>query len=247
MKLLIAISTCFGFEKNGNNQAMRDTWLPDVKKFPGLEYRMFMGFGQGAETNLVPDGVFLPEVPDGYGHLTYKTRASLRWAHEHDYNFVLRAFPDTYIRVDRLMASSFRDFDYYGDFRGDASYNMLENGRAQNYASGGPGYWLSRRAFSLLIDKPILGVWKDNLTPYVEDLWCGNWLGRTFIGQLPALDPPLQYFDDTKRFINRGSRPCAWPTPQNDFITAHLSCPDHPKGDSTEIARRMRAAHAPWR
>jgi len=240
MKYLIAISSCYDFEKNGSNDAMRETWLPDVGKFPGLEYRFFFGYGQGAESaDLLGDCILLPEVPDDYGHLTYKTRDSLKWAHERDFDFVLRAFPDTYIRVDRLMASGFRDFDYWGDFRGDASVNMLEHGRAQNYASGGPGYWLSKRAYSLLIDFPVLGVWRDELTPYVEDLWVGNVLGRTFIGQLPAMNPPLKYFDDQHRFVNRGSR--YWPTPKNDVISSHLSCPDRYTKET------MYAAHAPWR
>jgi hypothetical protein len=229
VKCLIAISTCYDFEKNGSNDALRETWLPDVGKFPELDYRLFVGRGQGAEDHLLMDElprdmILLPDVEDDYGHLTYKTRASLRWAHAQNYDFVFRCFPDSYVRVDRLMNCGFTENDYHGDFRGDAKVNALEHGRAQNYASGGPGYWLSKRAYSLLVDKPILGVWKDNLTPYVEDLWTGNWLGRTFIGQLPAMDPPLKYFDDQHRFINHGSR--FWPTKQNDVITSHLSCPE---------------------
>jgi len=246
MKCLIAISTCYDFERNGNNTAVRETWLQDISGFPGLEYRFFMGHGQGAESATLPnDCVFLPTVEDGYGTLTYKTRESIRWAHEHDYSFLMRAFPDTYVRVDRLMACGFEKHDLHGDFRGDASINSLEHGRAQNYPSGGPGYIHSARTFPVLMDAPVLGVWRDELTSYTEDLWLGNILGRTFLGLLPELDPPLLYFDDP-RFINRGSRPCAWPTRKNDFITAHLSCPDHPGKDWQEIGRRMRAAHKEW-
>ena len=249
MKYLIAISSCYDFEKNGNNNALRRTWLQDVAQFKGLEYRFFFGIGQGAESTdrLKHDCILLPFVEDDYGHLTYKTRASLGWALNRDFDFVFRCFPDTYVRVDRLMKCGFKDYDYFGDFRGDAKVNMLEHGRAQNYASGGPGYWLSKRAYSLLVNAPVLGVWRDEITPYTEDLWTGNILGRTFIGQLPAMEPPLKYFDDTNRFINRGSRSCAWPALTNDFITAHLSCPDHPKGDHQEIARRMYAAHKLWK
>jgi hypothetical protein len=232
MKCLIAISTCYDFEKNGNNNALRATWLPDVKLFPGLDYKFFFGFGQGAATATLPeDSILLPDVLDDYGNLTYKTRGSLQWAHAEGYDFVFRCFPDTYVRVARLMACGYDTFDYYGDFRGDPSTNEVTHQRAQNYASGGPGYWLSRRAVELLIDAPVLGVWRDELTPYVEDLWVGNILGR-------HLELKLRYFDDTCRFINRGSH--FWPSKRNDVITSHLSCPD--RYDKA----RMYEAHQAW-
>lgn len=228
MKCLIAISSCGDFERNGNNQAMRETWLPDIGKFPGLDYRFFFGTGQG-EPDL-EDSVILRDLDDGYGSLSYKTQSSLRWAHAEGYDFVFRCFPDTYVRVDRLMACGFREFDYYGDFRGDPSTNEVTHQRAQNYASGGPGYWLSRRAFELLLEAPVTGVWRDDITPYAEDLWTGNILGRSQL--------KLKYFDDTRRFINHGSH--FWPTPENEVITSHLSCPE--RYDKA----MMYAAHAAW-
>jgi hypothetical protein len=214
MKFLIAISSCGDFEANGNNQALRDTWLKDLARYrPTVDYKFFFGEGQGigSSKDLSPsDGILLPGVPDGYGHLTYKTQASLRWAHAEGYDFVFRCFPDTYVRLDRLMACPFWNYDYYGDFRSESTEQ-----HHQNYASGGPGYWLSRRAFELLLDQPILGIWRDTITPYAEDLWVGNRLGIAPV--------KLSYFDD-KRFVNKGS--VYWPNPGNDAVTAHMSCPD---------------------
>lgn len=221
---LIAISSCWDFEKNANNAALRDTWLRDIKHFPGLDYKFFLGYGQGAESAVLPDDcVFLPDVNDGYGFLTYKTQASLRWAHAEGFDFVFRCFPDTYVRVDRLMACPFPEFDYYGDFRseeggrtnGGTGKRMPTLQRAQNYASGGAGYWLSRKAFSLLLNEPVLGIWRDDITPYAEDLWVGNRLG--------VAHEELRYFDDT-RFCNHGSH--FWPKPNNQLVTTHMSCPD---------------------
>jgi hypothetical protein len=239
LKALIAISTCWDFEKNLSNDALRKTWLPDVGKFPGLEYKFFVGHGQGAESAMLPDDcVLLPEVPDGYGFLTYKTRSSLRWAHTRGFEYVFRCFADSYVRVDRLMACGFEIADYQGDFRqeeggrtdgGTGEYRPTLQ-EAQNYASGGPGYWLSRRAFTCLIDAPVLGIWRDDLTPYVEDLWVGNRLGKCGL--------ELRYFDDS-RFCNHGSR--YWPRPDNDLISSHLSCP-HPYDRSV-----MYAAHEAWK
>lgn len=236
MKSLIAISSCGDFESNGNNQALRETWLNDLSPYSRLHYKFFFGVGQNAPE--LEDSVILSDVPDDYGHLTYKTRASLRWAHAEGYEYVFRCFPDTYVRVDRLMRCGFEIADYHGDFRseeggrpdGGTGKLMPTLQQAQNYASGGAGYWLSRKAFSFLLDAPVLGVWRDDLTPYVEDLWVGNILGKC--GTL------LRYFDDT-RFCNHGSR--MWPNPGNDVITAHMSCPERYDKSS------MYAAHAAWK
>jgi hypothetical protein len=213
MKALIAISSCGDFESNGSNQAMRDTWLKDIAAYSSVQYKFFFGVGQNAPQ--LPDSVILPDVDDGYGFLTYKTQASLRWAHEQGYDFVFRCFPDTYVCVDRLMACPFEDFDFYGDFRGEVATAEVSLQQAQDYASGGAGYFLSRKAFSFLLDAPVLGIWRDDITPYAEDLWVGNRLG--------VCGTVLRYFSDV-RFCNHGSR--FWPNPGNETVTAHMSCPD---------------------
>jgi len=247
MKVLIAISSCGDFESNGNNQAMRDTWLQDLRRYmwgtvqePNcrpIDYKFFFGVGQGEPE--LDDSVILREVPDDYGHLTYKTRASLIWAHREGYDFVFRCFPDTYVRVDRLMACGWEQHDYLGDFRreeggrtdgGTGEYRPTLQ-EAQNYASGGAGYWLSRKAFTCLLDQPVTGVWRDTITPYAEDLWVGNRLGKCGI--------TLNYFDDA-RFVNHGSD--FWPKPDNQAITAHMSCPA-----GRYYKEAMYAAHEIWK
>lgn len=219
MRLLIAISTCYDFERNGSNKAMRETWLPDVP----VDYKFFFGIGQGAENAKLPsDSVLLPGVDDGYGWLSYKTQASLCWADFEGYDFVFRCFPDTYCRPERLVRCGFQDYDYYGDFRSETC-------GPDNYPSGGPGYFLSKRAFKLLLDAPIEGV--HRVAPYAEDLWVGQILNR-------HRDIGLRYFDDT-RFINHGTRGPG-PLRSNTIISTHLSCPDRYYPD------RMREKHAEW-
>lgn len=249
MRILIAISGCHSFEANGCHQVMRETWLPDVARVPDLDYKLFVGHGPcgfgrqntsaqnpypfgssdgyqaGAE---LPADVVQVDCLDDYGHLTYKTQESLRWAAARDYDFVFRCFPDTYVRVDRLLACGFQDHDYHGDFRGEATHHP-------NYTSGGPGYWLSRKAYQHLLDAPILGVWRDDLTVYVEDLW---------VGRILVPKHGLVYFDD-RRFINRGQ--VNRPDPGNDLITAHLSCGGGPGGTVPYTPELMRIAHHPWK
>lgn len=212
MRALIAISTCGDFERNGNNEALRETWLKDLSSYAFVHHKFFFGLGQGGPgPNHHRDSVILP-VQDDYGHLTYKTQSSLRWAAARNYDFVFRCFPDTYVKVNRLMGCAFQSFDYYGDFRSEGNPVNLQ--QSLNYASGGAGYWLSKKAYIRLLDAPVLGVWRDDVTPHAEDLWVGNRLGQS---------APLLYCDD-RRFVNHGSR--YWPNPSNDAITAHLSCPE---------------------
>ena len=42
MEVLVAIITCESFRTNGNNDAVRNTWLPDLVKL-GVDYKFFMG------------------------------------------------------------------------------------------------------------------------------------------------------------------------------------------------------------
>jgi hypothetical protein len=216
-RCLIAISTCWDFEKNGFNAACRDTWIPEAVK--NFDVRFFVGKGQGAETADLPDDTVLLDVDDGYQTLSYKTRAYLRWAHEREYPFCFGCFPDTYCVPSRLLECGFACFDYFGDFH-DAAVRG-------NYAVGGPGKFLSRKAMKCLIDAPILGVWDDAITPWAEDLW---------VGQILKNYPDLTYHDDWARFVNHGSR--YFPTRGNGVITCHLSCPE-PYTDTA----RMYAAH----
>ena len=59
MKTLIAITSCVRDAQNGSNQAMRDTFLKDIGKYPGLEYRFFIGDGTptGENENHIRAGV----------------------------------------------------------------------------------------------------------------------------------------------------------------------------------------------
>jgi hypothetical protein len=222
VQCLIAISSCWDYEKKGFNDAVRQTWIPEAAKL--FDVRFFVGKGQGAETaELAEDTILLPDVEDDYAHLTSKTQNSLRWANEKGYQHVFRAFPDTYLVPSLLYGCGFDAVDYAGHFRGELPL-------PGNYANGGPGYFLSRKAFSFLLDAPITGVFKEEIIHWAEDLWVGQILGR-------HLDAGILYRDDWARFINHGSR--YFPTRANGVISSHLSCPYGYNGPA-----HMHEAHA---
>ena len=136
MKILIAILSCESYRTNGNNQALRDTWLPALK---GADYKFFMGKGSTATQS---DEV-LVDAPDDYANVTYKTREIYKWALEHDYDFIFKCFPDTYVCPSRLLNSGFENYDYVGNFacRPQGSFA---------YCTGGTGYWVSKKAYKHL-------------------------------------------------------------------------------------------------
>src|SRR5258708_1228755 len=111
MRLLIAITSCRKYEENGNNKAVRETWLASARALC-LDGRFFIG-----DTTLVTpaDAIKLP-VPDDYKSLPYKTRAMAKWALEKGFDFVYKCDRDTYVVPRRLLNSGFSAHDYHGHF-----------------------------------------------------------------------------------------------------------------------------------
>jgi hypothetical protein len=167
---LIALSTCRSFEDNGNNQAVRDTWLKESLP-SGWDYKMFVGAGPGP----VPSDTVELRCPDTYEYLTYKTQEQVMWAFQHGYKYIYRCFPDTYAAVDRLLSCEFEQADYTGTFGGlvdtetcrpKVMFNRDGN-ELSVFASGGPGYFLSRRAMDVLRN-----CYVDS--SFQEDCWLGQ-------------------------------------------------------------------------
>ena len=216
-RILITITSCVKDALNGVNQAMRDTFLKDIPKFPWLQYRFFIGDGTPTgedETALLnsfyaEDAVvyrdkypvvspkpfaYIPKedevilhVPDDYLHGTYKTRESHRWGLERNYDYIFQCFTDTYINLHRLTKSGFERYDYSG-------------GGTIWYASGGAGYWLSKKAAKHLLNEPI--------TDWAEDRWTGSIMKKNGI----VLHNDLRY-DNYPRS----------PQVDNNYITSHLA------------------------
>jgi hypothetical protein len=193
LKLLVAISSCERDMLNGNNQAMRETWLPRLVDFPEVDYKFFVGLCQ---TDCPEDTISLP-VCDDYRSLPFKTRESCRWALQKGYDAVFRAFVDTCVHPHRLFAAFNREADYVGHFPGGYSPEPDKQGHYA-YASGGPGYWLSKRACEIVV--------RSEPTHWAEDLWIGDLMGKH--GILGVHEP---------RFFFK------WNKPHPDTISVHLS------------------------
>jgi hypothetical protein len=101
-----------------------------------VEILFFIGDPNLQQPELRGDEVWLP-CPDGYAELPQKTRGMCNWFLKHsDFEFLFKCDDDTYVCVDRLLAHP-KQHDYIG-------HNLRE------YASGGAGYFLSRKAAAIV-------------------------------------------------------------------------------------------------
>ena len=179
-------------EVDGDNQALRETWLKDLAAYPEVDYRFFHGVGPSfyPDFNLgVPvrsvdpvepkSDVVILDAPDDYWGLIFKSQELHRWGYQQGYDFVLKVDADTYVNMSKLMASGFEKHDYYGHVqvwpgttRGDGTVNQ------HGFLNGGEGYWTSRRACEIINE----GIpRRDAKESTGEDQWTGDILGKAGI------------------------------------------------------------------
>jgi hypothetical protein len=132
MSVIIAIPSCTPLHEY--EQCERDTWIKDIPE--GVDYRFFLG-GPKCKEDEVSLG-----VEDDIKSLTKKIVAMYRWVLEKGYDHVFKCDLDTLVRPKLLMDCKFEQHDYMG-------------GKNDFFASGGAGYWLSRKAMKCVVDKPI--------------------------------------------------------------------------------------------
>lgn len=161
MKILIAIESCF--KDRLKHQAQRDTWIKD--SYAGLRQKFFMG---NVGYSPIEDEIFLgSDVDDSYDFLSVKTRAICQWAAERDIDYMFKADTDTLINPREFLFSNFQKYDYSGGFNEDVMPIGLQSrfgaGTIQ-FASGGAGYWLSKKALTLVANS-------DKVVSCAEDVF----------------------------------------------------------------------------
>lgn len=245
MKVLVAFLGWVGGAKNGDHQALRDTWL----KNSGLDCKFFVGDGTPARADeeeviertykqwtkngaqrwadiksrkkvdpkgYVPlDDEVMVPCPDSYQYLGLKRRESCKYMLEHGYDYMFFASVDVYARPERLMASGFENYDYLGMHIPTPTTIQDETVTLQSYCFGGGG-WLSAKAAKIIVDSPI--------TYWCEDTWIGM-----------ALDEAIKNGTIVRGYDDRYTEAPNIVTQNNDVISCHLGS----KGeyDSSEMRR----------
>jgi hypothetical protein len=182
MKLLIAIMTCHRLDyyiddltvdwctqqnlrctdQQARVNTIRATWLTKLPE--GVDYKFFYGtkLRDAKRNQRVPDKTLLREpladevfldCGDQYTENPAKMKAICRWAIEHGYTHILRCDDDTFVYLDRLLATDWADFDYSGAC-------------ATNDFHPGGCMFLSRRMMDLVIS--------SSVTTYADDVWIGK-------------------------------------------------------------------------
>ena len=154
MKYLIAVTTCKWRAQNANYQRM--TWVQDSP----VDVRFFVGSELVSEDG---DTVHL-NCNDSYRGLPAKVQETCRWALEHDYDYLLKADDDVYVRPERVLHLT---DDYIGLKRDP--YWEAPKGFCAGFA-----YGMSRKAFEI-----IANAGTPNLD--VEDRWVANTLASSGI------------------------------------------------------------------
>lgn len=187
-KSLIAVISCNRDAMNGYNHAVRQTWLHNSS----ADYVFVIG-GKSS-TIRMGDELYIT-AKDDYLSLPNKTHGLLTWALNEGYDNIFKCDTDTYVKVNRILSSNFSDYDYIGYFNGEVGKPNVIYNKCYAWASGGSGYWLSRRAAEYIVSNP---PDHKSICPQLnfpcEDLWVGQLLGPNIqSGSISGLHDPRYY------------------------------------------------------
>ena len=236
-RTLITISSWVVGAQNGDNDAIRETYVKEIVNYPNLDYKFFIGDGTPIsdedERRLEPSIDQAKRCRHRLKVLSTRTQAPFTYTPKSDE--VVVPCPDGYLYLGHKTRHSHKwalDHGYEFIFQcfpdtfidipklmesGFEQYDctgFLNSGKDVNapkrYPFGGSGYWLSKRATELLLE--------GSVTHWAED-WLTGWI-------LSKSD--LQFHHDPRYSDQQ-------PYVDNDLITRHLC--DSPKVYDNQLMR----------
>jgi Galactosyltransferase len=195
-KLMICVKSCQRDLALGFHDVIRSTWGRDAKAL-NIETRFFMGVADNKSYSPRPDEVYV-KCGDDYNSLPYKTREICRWANGKMVDYIFLCDNDTFLIPRKMLQCGFEKHDYVGkigepvnkrfryEHTGREGQKEIHE-RCFQWASGGYGYFLSRKAFQ--------EVAFETPTSSCEDLWVGQVIGRLAAeGEASILSTPADAY-----------------------------------------------------
>lgn|GEM_PF-425965 len=201
-RILIGVLSCQAYSER--RQRCLRSWIHEALD-AGIDVVFLLG---GSKTAAKREGLnLLLPCPDDYDSLPMKVGLFLEWASKHaEFEYIFKCDDDTYLRPDRLLAFDCQGKDYIG----------AEWSPGVEYASGGAGYWVSRKSVAVLA--PVL----RRYTTGAEDVLVGQILANAGI-----------HLKKTDRFIPFGNEQLR-PQSGNAIITSH-ACDEPWKAHEAEF------------
>lgn len=184
MKLAILVKSCHRDLDRGCHDAIRSTWARDLKML-GVDTFFFVGRDPSQQdtrrTRKYSAGEVVVDSPDDYMGLPIKTRRICQWVGNKMFKHVFLCDVDTLVKPS-LLTTGYEIFDYAGKFANGAypgcpPYRYKDDrgeihDECRGWASGGVGYFLSRRAAELVAVTPP--------KHWAEDFYVGHVLAAEF-------------------------------------------------------------------
>lgn len=185
VKLAICIKSCHKDLEAGFHDAIRGTWGKDAKAL-GIDVFFFMGKDPTQQSTRrlwrYSPGEIVVDSDDSYEALPYKTRRICQWASAKLFTNLFLCDVDTFVRPKQLLNTGFESYDYAGQFLvgepGGAPFHYSDQHGAyddfRGWASGGFGYFLSKKAAAIVAGTPP-NVWAEDayvgqtLAPFIDD------------------------------------------------------------------------------
>ena len=118
---------------------MRSTW---VKLVPSTVDVIFF-YGRGTVKVALEDEIVL-DCDDSYQGLPDKVQSIIRWALNHEYDYLLKCDDDVVLSPHKILASGFEKSDF-------TAHRCAEN----SHVPWGFNYWLSNRAMRIMATKDL--------------------------------------------------------------------------------------------
>lgn len=180
MKIIIGLKSCWKDKLRGCHDAIRETWGKDFA-YQSADARVLFFMGCNFHSIQEPDhDEVVVQADDSYDGLPAKTKAIANWLCEQDTDHAFLCDTDTFLVPKILLSLNFREWDYAGRFgdewvagkpldRYHDDHSGYVNRQTWPWASGGCGYFLSRRALEIVRNMP--------LCHWAEDFCVGQALG----------------------------------------------------------------------